>query len=124
MLLTPVAIAAGRRLAERLFNGQADLQLDYSNIPSVVFSHPPVTSFFYNIVCVFLHTNTRLHMFIYAFKAIYVAIKQILRGNLTNSTWQLNMHSTWQCKNSTWQFSALNMAIYLGGATWKPNLPE
>ncbi len=42
MLLTPVAIAAGRRLAERLFNGQAGLQLDYSNIPSVVFSHPPV----------------------------------------------------------------------------------
>lgn len=42
VLLTPVAIAAGRRLAERLFNGQADLQLDYNNIPSVVFSHPPV----------------------------------------------------------------------------------
>ncbi len=42
VLLTPVAIAAGRRLAERLFNGQADLQLDYANIPSVVFSHPPV----------------------------------------------------------------------------------
>jgi hypothetical protein len=42
VLLTPVAIAAGRRLAERLFNGQAGLQLDYSNIPSVVFSHPPV----------------------------------------------------------------------------------
>jgi len=42
VLLTPVAIAAGRRLAERLFNGQADLQLDYTNIPSVVFSHPPV----------------------------------------------------------------------------------
>ena len=41
-LLTPVAIAAGRRLAHRLFNGEEDLCLDYSNIPSVVFSHPPI----------------------------------------------------------------------------------
>ena len=41
-LLTPVAIAAGRRLAHRLFNGEKDLCLNYSNIPSVVFSHPPI----------------------------------------------------------------------------------
>ena len=40
--LTPVAIAAGRRLARRLFNGEADLKLDYDNVPTVVFSHPPV----------------------------------------------------------------------------------
>lgn len=40
--LTPVAIAAGRRLATRLFAGQADLHLDYHNIPTVVFSHPPI----------------------------------------------------------------------------------
>jgi len=40
--LTPVAIAAGRRLAHRLFDGKDDLKLDYENIPSVVFSHPPV----------------------------------------------------------------------------------
>ncbi|MBK1723390.1 glutathione-disulfide reductase [Thiocystis violacea] len=38
--LTPVAIAAGRRLAERLFNGKSDLKLDYDNIPTVVFAHP------------------------------------------------------------------------------------
>jgi len=31
--LTPVAIAAGRRLAERLFGGQKDCHLDYENIP-------------------------------------------------------------------------------------------
>ncbi|MGR3913952.1 MAG: glutathione-disulfide reductase, partial [Gammaproteobacteria bacterium] len=42
--LTPVAIAAGRRLADRLFGGQADAQLDYANIPTVVFSHPPIGS--------------------------------------------------------------------------------
>lgn len=40
--LTPVAIAAGRRLADRLFGGQADRHLDYAGIPTVVFSHPPV----------------------------------------------------------------------------------
>ncbi|KAK4575140.1 Glutathione reductase [Recurvomyces mirabilis] len=42
--LTPVAIAAGRRLADRLFGGMKDAHLDYSNIPSVVFSHPEVGS--------------------------------------------------------------------------------
>lgn len=42
--LTPVAIAAGRQLAERLFNGKPDAHLDYANIPSVVFSHPPIGS--------------------------------------------------------------------------------
>ncbi|MCY3768502.1 MAG: glutathione-disulfide reductase [Gammaproteobacteria bacterium] len=40
--LTPVAIAAGRRLSDRLFNNQPDSRLDYENIPTVIFSHPPV----------------------------------------------------------------------------------
>jgi glutathione reductase (NADPH) len=40
--LTPVAIAAGRRLARRLFGGESDLSLDYENVPTVVFAHPPV----------------------------------------------------------------------------------
>ena len=40
--LTPVAIAAGRRLADRLFNDMPDARLDYTNIPTVVFSHPPI----------------------------------------------------------------------------------
>ena len=40
--LTPVAIAAGRRLAERLFNEKPQRRLDYDSVPSVVFSHPPV----------------------------------------------------------------------------------
>ncbi|MFO7603710.1 MAG: glutathione-disulfide reductase [Gammaproteobacteria bacterium] len=44
MPLTPVAIAAGRRLAERLFNNQPDSKVDYDNIPSVVFSHPPIAT--------------------------------------------------------------------------------
>lgn len=40
--LTPVAIAAGRKLAHRLFDKKPDSRMDYSDIPSVVFSHPPV----------------------------------------------------------------------------------
>lgn len=39
-LLTPVAIAAGRKLAHRLFECKQDSKLDYDNIPTVVFSHP------------------------------------------------------------------------------------
>uniref|UniRef100_A0A2K5XF89 glutathione-disulfide reductase n=1 Tax=Mandrillus leucophaeus TaxID=9568 RepID=A0A2K5XF89_MANLE len=41
-LLTPVAIAAGRKLAHRLFEHKEDSKLDYNNIPTVVFSHPPI----------------------------------------------------------------------------------
>jgi glutathione reductase (NADPH) len=40
--LTPVAIAAGRRLADRLFGGQPQRKLAYENIPTVIFSHPPI----------------------------------------------------------------------------------
>lgn len=40
--LTPVAIKAGRTLSERLFNGKTTAKMDYSLIPTVVFSHPPI----------------------------------------------------------------------------------
>jgi glutathione reductase (NADPH) len=40
--LTPVAIAAARRLMDRLFGGRTGAKLDYENVPSVVFSHPPL----------------------------------------------------------------------------------
>jgi glutathione reductase (NADPH) len=40
--LTPVAIAAGRRLSDRLFGGRPEQHLEYSMIPSVVFTHPPI----------------------------------------------------------------------------------
>lgn len=40
--LTPVAIAAGRHLAMRLFDNQPESHLDFDTIPSVVFSHPPL----------------------------------------------------------------------------------
>jgi glutathione reductase (NADPH) len=40
--LTPVAVAAGRRLCERLFNNKPYEHLDYNNIATVVFSHPVI----------------------------------------------------------------------------------
>jgi len=40
--LTPVAIAAGRRLADRLYGGMDGRHLDYDLIPTVIFSHPPI----------------------------------------------------------------------------------
>ncbi len=40
--LTPVAIRAGRYLAERLYNNQPELKMDLSKVPTVVFSHPPI----------------------------------------------------------------------------------
>ncbi|KAJ8611965.1 hypothetical protein CTAYLR_004341 [Chrysophaeum taylorii] len=40
--LTPMAIAAGRRLADRLFGGMPLAKADYDNVPTVVFSHPTI----------------------------------------------------------------------------------
>lgn len=42
--LTPMAIAAGRRLADRLFGGEAfrGAKADYTNVPTVIFTHPPI----------------------------------------------------------------------------------
>jgi len=40
--LTPVAIAAARRLMDRVFGDDADAKLDYRDIATVVFAHPPV----------------------------------------------------------------------------------
>jgi glutathione reductase (NADPH) len=40
--LTPVAIAAGRRLSDRLFGGLPARHLDYNMIPTVIFTHPPI----------------------------------------------------------------------------------
>ena len=40
--LTPMAIAAGRRLADRIFGGVADSKTSYDYVPTVVFSHPTI----------------------------------------------------------------------------------
>ena len=40
--LTPMAIAAGRRVADRLFGGIPDAKAEYDLVPTVVFSHPVI----------------------------------------------------------------------------------
>ena len=42
--LTPMAIAAGRRLADRLFGGEGfvDAKVSYDLVPTVIFSHPTI----------------------------------------------------------------------------------
>ncbi|WP_119717649.1 glutathione-disulfide reductase [Cognatilysobacter tabacisoli] len=40
--LTPVAIAAARRLMSRLYGGIVDARVDLRDVPTVVFSHPPL----------------------------------------------------------------------------------
>ncbi len=42
--LTPVAIAAGRRLSDRIWGGRPDRHLDYRTIPTVIFGHPPIAT--------------------------------------------------------------------------------
>lgn len=44
LTLTPVAIAAGRRLADRLFGGEPEARLDYDGVPTVIFGHPPAST--------------------------------------------------------------------------------
>ena len=40
--LTPVAIAAGRRLGDRLYGGKPERKMSYNDIATVMFTHPPI----------------------------------------------------------------------------------
>ncbi len=42
--LTPVAIAAARRLMDRLYGGDAEARLELPQVPTVVFAHPPLAT--------------------------------------------------------------------------------
>jgi len=42
LALTPVAVRAGRKFSDRVFGNHAGAKMDYDNVPSVIFSHPPV----------------------------------------------------------------------------------
>jgi glutathione reductase (NADPH) len=44
LALTPVAIAAARRLMDRLYGGKHDAKLDYRDVATVVFAHPPIAT--------------------------------------------------------------------------------
>ena len=69
--LTPMAIAAGRRLADRLFSGKAEdkvAKVSYDLVPTVVFSHP-VSCILYDdfqyMICLHLDKNSQMHASIY-----------------------------------------------------------
>ena len=77
MELTPVAVAAGRRLSERLFNHKLDEHLDYENIPTVVFSHPPIgTVGITENEAIEQYGQQAVKVYISTFTAMYSAITQ------------------------------------------------
>jgi len=72
--LTPVAIAAGRRLADRLYDNQSDRHLDYELIPTVVFSHPPIGTVGMSESDARAEYGDRVHVYLTRFTAMYNAI--------------------------------------------------
>lgn len=75
--LTPVAIAAGRRLADRLFGGQPESKLDYTDIPTVIFSHPPVGSVgFSEIEAKARHGEENVKTYVTRFTNLYYAMTE------------------------------------------------
>ncbi|KAF1536340.1 Glutathione reductase, mitochondrial, partial [Eudyptes schlegeli] len=76
-LLTPVAIAAGRKLAHRLFEGKQDSRLDYHDIPTVVFSHPPIgTVGLTEDEAVAVHGRENVKIYSTSFMPLYHAVTQ------------------------------------------------
>ncbi len=74
--LTPVAVAAGRRLSERLFNGKTHEKLDYSNIPTVVFSHPAIGTIGLTETEAKQKYGDKIKVYTSSFTAMYTAITQ------------------------------------------------
>jgi glutathione reductase (NADPH) len=75
--LTPVAVAAGRRLSERLFNNKPDEHLDYSLIPTVVFSHPPIgTIGLTEAQAIDKYGKDQVKVYTSSFAAMYTAVTQ------------------------------------------------
>jgi glutathione reductase (NADPH) len=72
--LTPVAIAAGRRLSDRIFGGQAGRHLDYENIPTVIFSHPPIGTVGMTEAAARAKYGADVHVFISGFVPMYHAL--------------------------------------------------
>jgi glutathione reductase (NADPH) len=73
--LTPVAIAAARRLSDRIFGNQPNACLNYDNIGSVVFSHPPVGSIGLNEqAAIELHGQKNIKIYHTHFNPMYDAL--------------------------------------------------
>ncbi|KAM6206090.1 glutathione reductase, mitochondrial [Sarcoramphus papa] len=76
-LLTPVAIAASRKLAHRLFEGKEESRLDYCDIPTVVFSHPPIgTVGLTEDEAVATHGRENVKIYSTSFTPLYHAVTQ------------------------------------------------
>ncbi len=75
--LTPVAVKAGRQLSERLFNNKVDAKMDYSLIPTVVFSHPPIgTIGLTEQQAIAQYGEANVKVYQSAFTAMYSAVTQ------------------------------------------------
>ena len=75
--LTPVAIAAGRRLSERLFNNKPDEHLNYELIPTVIFTHPAIgTIGLSEIDAVTHHGKDNIKCYVSSFTSMYSAVTQ------------------------------------------------
>ncbi|NXV78227.1 GSHR protein, partial [Atlantisia rogersi] len=75
--LPAVAIAAARKLAHRLFEGKQDSRLDYCNIPTVVFSHPPIgTVGLTEDEAVAAHGRNNVKIYSTSFTPLYHAVTQ------------------------------------------------
>jgi glutathione reductase (NADPH) len=73
--LTPVAIAAGRRLARRLYNNETKLKANYKNIATVVFSHPPIATIgLSENEAINKHTKSEIKVYNSKFTPLYSAI--------------------------------------------------
>lgn len=75
--LTPVAVAAGRRLSERLFNNKPNEHLNYDNVPTVVFSHPPIgTVGLTEPQAIEQYGEANVKVYTSSFTAMYTAVTQ------------------------------------------------
>ncbi|WP_404393266.1 glutathione-disulfide reductase [Pseudoalteromonas phenolica] len=76
--LTPVAVKAGRMLAERLFNPELpDAKMDYDLVPTVVFSHPPIgTIGLTEPQAIAQHGEENVKVYTSTFAAMYTAVTQ------------------------------------------------
>lgn len=75
--LTPVAVAAGRRLSERLFNNKPNEHLDYNLVPTVVFSHPPIGAIgLTEPKAIEMYGEENVKVYKSSFTAMYTAVTQ------------------------------------------------
>ncbi len=81
--LTPVAIREGQAFADTLF-GNAPTQIDYENIPSAVFSHPPIAG----VGMTEADARNRLGS-VKTFTADFRAMKNVLAGRNERSLYKL-----------------------------------